>query len=50
MVYVAIMIGIVGFIYLATVSQWAVIAYLIGIALLLWVWIRKAKTKKEIKQ
>ena len=47
MVYVAILTGIVGFIYLATVSHWAVIAYLIGIGLFLWVWIKKRKTKND---
>ena len=36
MVYIAIIIGLFAFIYLATLSHWAVIAYLVGIAVILW--------------
>ena len=46
MIYVAIIIGLVVFIYLASLSHWAVIAYLVGIAaILLLVWIKKRKVK-----
>ena len=45
MVYIAIIIGLFVFIYLATLSHWAVIAYLVGIALFLRYWIKKRKAK-----
>ena len=45
MIYIAIIIGLFVFIYLATWSHWAVIAYLVGIALFLWFWIKKRKAK-----
>ena len=48
MVYIAIIIGLFAFIYLATLSHWAVIAYLVGIAVILWsIGIKKRKAKKD---
>ena len=48
MVYIAIIVGLFAFIYLATLSHWAVIAYLVGIALFLrFVWIKKRKAKND---
>ncbi len=48
MVYVALIIGLFGFIYLASLSHWAVIAYLVGIAVILrFVWIKKRKVKNN---
>ena len=48
MVYIAIIIGLFAFIYLAALSHWAGIAYLVGIAVILWfVWIRKQKAKND---
>ena len=47
MIYIAIIIGLFTFIYLATWSHWAVIAYLVGIALFLWFWINKRKAKSD---
>ena len=47
MIYIAIIIGLFAFIYLATLSHWAVIAYLVGIALFLWFWIKKRKAKND---
>ena len=48
MVYIAIIVGLFAFIYLATVSHWAVIAYLVGIAVILWfVWIKKRNVKNN---
>ena len=39
MVYIAIIIGLFVFIYLATLSHWAVIAYLVGVALFICIWL-----------
>ena len=48
MVYIAITIGLFAFICLATLSHWAVIAYLVGIAVILWfVWSKKRKAKND---
>ena len=48
MIYIAIIIGLFAFIYLATLSHWAVIAYLVGIALFIWlVWNKKPKVKND---
>ena len=47
MIFIAIIIGLFAFIYLATWSQSAVIAYLVGIALFLWFWIDKQKAKSD---
>ncbi len=47
MVYIAIIVGLFAFIYLATLSHWAVIAYLVGIALFLRYWIKKRKAKND---
>ena len=48
MVYIAIIIGLFAFIYLASLSHWAVIAYLVGIAVILWfVWNKKQKAKNN---
>ena len=48
MVYIVIIVGLFAFIYLATVSHWAVIAYLVGIAVILWfVWIKKRNVKND---
>ena len=50
MVYIAIIVGLFAFIYLASVSHWAVavIVYLVGIATILWfVWIKKRKAKND---
>ena len=48
MVYIAIIIGLLAFIYLATLSHWAVIAFLVGIAVILWfVWIKKRNVKND---
>ena len=48
MIYIAIIIGLFAFIYLASVSHWAVIAYLVGIAAILWfVSIKKRKAKND---
>ena len=48
MVYIAIIVGLFAFIYLATLSHWAVIAYLVGIAVILWlVWNKKQKAKND---
>ena len=48
MVYIAIIIGLFVFIYLASLSHWAVIAYLVGIAVILWfVWIKKRNVKND---
>jgi O-antigen ligase len=47
MVYIATIIGLFAFIYLATWSHWAVIAYLVGIALFLWLWIRRRNLKND---
>ena len=50
MVYIAIIIGLFAFVYLASLSHWAVIAYLVGIALFIciWlVWIKKRKAKND---
>jgi len=48
MVYIAIIVGLFAFIYLATLSHWAVIAYLVGIAVILWfVWIKKRNVKND---
>ena len=46
-IYIAIIIGLFVFIYLATWSHWAVIAYLVGIALFLWFWIKKQKVRND---
>jgi len=41
-------IGLFVLIYLATVFHWAVIAYLVGITVILWfVWMNKRKAKKR---
>ena len=48
MVYITLIIGLFAFIYLATLSHWAVIAYLVGIAAILWfVWIKKRKANSD---
>ena len=48
MVYTAIIIGLFVFIYLASLSHWTVITYLVGIAVILWfVWIKKRKAKND---
>ena len=47
MVYITIIIGLFAFIYLATLSHWAVIAYLVGIALFLRYWIKQRKVKND---
>ena len=48
MVYIVIIIGLFAFIYLATLSHWAVIAYLVGIAAILrFIWIKKRKAKND---
>ena len=48
MVYIAIIIELFAFIYLATLSRWAVIGYLVGIAVILWfVWLKKRKAKND---
>ena len=48
MVYIAIIIGLFVFIYLATLSHWAVIAYLVGIAAILWsIRIKKRKANND---
>ena len=47
MIYIAIIIGVFAFIFLATWSHWAVIAYLAGIAILLRYWIKKQKEKND---
>ena len=47
MVYIALIIGLFVFIYLAALSHWAVIAYLVGIALFLQYWIKKRKAKND---
>ena len=48
MIYIAIIIGLFAFIFLATLSHWAVIAYLVGIAVILWfVRIKKRKEKND---
>ena len=48
MIYIAIIIGLFAFIYLASLSHWAVIAYLVGIAAILWlVWIKKRKATND---
>ena len=48
MVYIAIIIGLFTFIYLASLSHWAVIAYFVGIAVILWfVRIKKRKEKND---
>jgi hypothetical protein len=49
MVYIAIIIGLLAFIYLASLSRWAVIAYLVGIAVILcFVWIKKRKATNDL--
>ena len=46
MVYIAIIIGLFAFIYLATLSHWAVIAYLVGVALFISIWLVWNKKRK----
>ena len=48
MVYIAIIIGLFAFIYLASLSHWAVIAFLVGIAIFIWLaWNKKRKAKND---
>ena len=48
MIYIAIIIGLFAFIYLASLSHWAVITYLVSIAVILWfIRIKKLKAKKD---
>ena len=47
MIYIALIIGLFAFIFLATWSHWAVIAYLVGITLFLRYWIKKRKAKND---
>ena len=46
MVYIAIIIGLFAFIYLATISHWAVIAFLVGVALFIYIWLVWNKKRK----
>ena len=46
MVCIAIIIGLFAFIYLASLSHWAVIAYLVGIALFICIWLVWIKKRK----
>ena len=46
MVYIAIIIGLFAFIYLASLSHWAVIAYLVGVALFISIWLVWNKKRK----
>ena len=47
MVYIAKIIGLFALIYLATLSHWAVITYLVRVALFICIWLDWNKKQKE---